>query len=152
MTRQAPDWIILHGRRERLSNFPWPFPPDFQLPKGWAFHGTSTAHARGYTATWWILADSLFLKQVGATTACWPDRAPRHLSMKDMLGTEAPVFAQWFSGRFYVVVREPDDDTCEEDWSAYDEYREVEVVSGLVVVERLVSRSEKNCRNISHCA
>lgn len=60
MTAQAPDWLVFRGKRRML--FSNPLEPFLrQLPTRPEFRLQSTAHWRGYVATWTIEDDRLFL-------------------------------------------------------------------------------------------
>jgi hypothetical protein len=143
MTKQTPDWIILNDRREPLSGSTWPFPPDFKLPEEFSFKGLSTAHQRGFGALWWLVADTLFLKDVGATVVTRFDPFPRSYSMQDLLKTEGPISAEWFTGNMYIGVREPHHKRVEPEYLVFDRYRKLTFSSGRRSDDCVVSASER---------
>ena len=98
MSAQAPDWLVLDGRRRMLFSEPLqpivrdlPNRPDFQIDDG--------VNRRGYVATWEVRADdTLWLTGLQTRTADdGPDPGLR-LLFPDSTGS---VFAKWVSQKLH---------------------------------------------------
>lgn len=92
MTQQAPDTIFYHGTLYHLFGDAW-WPRDHtRIQAGPPDTGHpvvgSTACYRGYVATWRILNDRLWLA---------------HISGKWSLVDDAPILADWYSGRLILT-------------------------------------------------
>lgn len=102
MTTQFPGGLIDNGEEFRVK----PFPLD-QLGNSWCtviedgeavsrFRRAWTANNRGYSATWTIEYERLYLTSFGAT-----DRDGRTLLMADVFDTTS-LFAFWYTGELRV--------------------------------------------------
>lgn len=94
--------------------------------------------ARGYVATWEIKDDRLFVIAFGGTVESLSEEE-RNIGMKDVYGTETPVWAEWVSKTLAIPVGKeiPDPEGFRSPtWSAYCD---VEVANG-----RIVGMTERN--------
>jgi hypothetical protein len=106
MTAQIPDVVILDGRRCPLPSAPSPFPPGFDLPPGQFFSGADHRNVRGYGAVWQIVDGRLLVVGFGGTVEAFPG-GDRQIGMREVYGTEGPVWAEWVSRTLVIPVGEP---------------------------------------------
>jgi len=112
-TEQRPDYLYYNGKKLTLHTS-WGHPSPLQTYYSqnnleYPFSFWSTACWRGHVATWEIVDDKLFLKEISVRDSVFVPQKYGVKSQNDEYNSDNSVFADWFSGMI----------TCQEKKNSY---------------------------------